>query len=203
MKIKKMLLPIEEVNPGMRTAEVVFNKMGNVMIWDGVALDSITIERLKNIGIQEISVHIEEPRDNEIKYDYSSPQFFAAEYEQDVNSTKQIFQCISSGRGLDIETTNDLVDSVVRKAESNRNIIDSITQVRSIDEYTYYHSLNVSMLCMIIGKWLRLDDYHVRNLAQAGLLHDIGKTRIPIEILNKPDKLTEAEFEETAFRIWI
>jgi putative nucleotidyltransferase with HDIG domain len=196
MKNKKMLLPIEKVNPGMKTAEVVFNKLGNVMLWDGVALDSITIERLKNIGIEEISVHVEDPREKEIKYDYDSPQLFAAEYEQDANSTRQVFQSISSGRRLDIQATDEIVDSVLRKSESNRNIIDSITQVRSIDEYTYYHSLNVSMLCMIIGKWLRLDEYHVRNLTQVGLLHDIGKTRIPLEILNKPDKLTDAEFEE-------
>lgn len=194
--MKKMILPIDKINPGMKTAEVVFNKLGNVMIWDGVALDSLTIERLKNIGIQEITVHIEEPHNKEVQYDYNSPQFFAIEYERDLNSTKQVFQCISSGRSLDVEATDEIVDSVVKKSESNRNIIDSITRVRSIDEYTYYHSLNVSMLCMIIGKWLRLDEYHIRNLAQAGLLHDIGKTQIPIEILNKPDKLTEEEFME-------
>ncbi|HHW21971.1 MAG TPA: HD-GYP domain-containing protein [Clostridiaceae bacterium] len=196
MKSKKMLLPIEKVNPGMITAEVVFNKMGNVMLWDGVALDSITIERLKNVGVQEITVHVDEPREKGIRYDYSSPVVFAAEYEQDANLTKQMFQDISSGKRLDAETTEEIVDSVLRKSESNRNIIDSITQVRSIDEYTFYHSLNVSMLCMLIGKWLRLDEYHVRNLALAGLLHDIGKTRIPFEILNKPGKLTDEEFEE-------
>jgi putative nucleotidyltransferase with HDIG domain len=196
MRSKKMLLPIEKVNPGMRTAEVVFNKMGNVMLWDGVALDSITIERLKNVGIQELTVQIDEPREKENQYDYSSPVIFTAEYEKDVNSTRQMFQDISSGKTLDMATTDEIVESVLRKSESNRNIIDSITRVRSIDQYTYYHSLNVSMLCMIIGKWLRLDEYHIRNLTQAGLLHDIGKTRIPIEILNKPGKLTNEEFEE-------
>ncbi len=194
--MKKMILPIDKVNPGMKTAEVVFNKLGNVMIWDGVALDSLTIQRLKNIGIQEITVHIDEPHSKEVSYDFDSPQFFAIEYEQDLNSTKQLFQYISSGRSLDVEAVNEIVKSIAKKSESNRNIIDSITMVRSIDEYTYYHSLNVSMLCMIIGKWLRLDDYHIRNLVQAGLLHDIGKTRIPVEILNKPDKLTDEEFME-------
>ena len=49
---------------------------------------------------------------------------------------------------------------------------------------------------MIIGKWLRLDEYHIRNLTQAGLLHDIGKSKISPELLNKPGKLTEDEFNE-------
>ncbi len=196
MKSKKMVLSIDKVRPGMKTAEVIFNKMGNIMLWDGVPLDSVTIERLKNIGIQEITVNVEEPREKEPERDYDSPELFSAAYERDAAYIKKMFQAISAGRTLDEEVADEIVDSVLEKSENHRNIIDSITKVRSIDEYTYYHSLNVSMLCMLIGRWLRLDDYHVRNLTQAGLLHDIGKSMIPAEILNKPGKLTEKEFEE-------
>ena len=197
MVSKKMLLPIELINPGMKTADVIFNKEGNVMLWDGVALDSLTIQRLKNVGIDELYVQIDEPQEmSGFNYDEDSPERFKAEYENDLNATKQMFQSISSGRRIDIEATNNIVNSIVKKSESNRNIIDTITEVRSFDEYTYYHSINVSMLCMIIGKWLRLDDYHIRNLTQAGLLHDIGKSKIPLQILNKPDKLTDDEFKE-------
>lgn len=197
MVTKKMLLPIELVNPGMKTAEVVFNKQGNVMLWDGVALDGNTIQRLKNVGVDEIYVQLDEPQEmSGFDYSQDSPEHFKIEYEHDLNSTKQLFQAISSGRNIDVEAANTIVGSIVHKSESNRNIIDTITQVRSIDEYTYYHSVNVSMLSMIIGKWLRLDEYHIRNLTQAALLHDVGKTRIPLQILNKPGKLTESEFNE-------
>ena len=197
MVSKKMLLPIELINPGMKTADVVFNKEGNVMLWDGVALDSLTIQRLKNVGIDELYVQIDEPQEmSGFNYDEDSPERFKAEYENDLNSTKQMFQSISSGRKIDVEATDDIVNSIVKKSESNRNIIDTITEVRNIDEYTYYHSINVSMLCMIIGKWLRLDEYHIKNLTQAGLLHDIGKSKIPLELLNKPGKLTDDEFNE-------
>jgi len=196
MKSKKVVLPINKVKPGMKTAEVIFNNMGNIMLWDGVPLDSVTIERLKNIGIQEITVLIDEPRETEPDRNYDSPEIFASSYERDAEYTRNMLLAISSGMALDVNTANEIVDSVLEKSESHRNIIDSITKVRSIDEYTYYHSLNVSMLCMMIGQWLRLDEYHVRNLTQAGLLHDIGKVRIPAGILNKPGKLTEEEFEE-------
>ncbi|NLE26496.1 MAG: HD domain-containing protein, partial [Clostridiaceae bacterium] len=194
---KKMLLPIELVNPGMKTADVVFNKEGNVMLWDGVALDSLIIQRLKNVGIDELYVQLDRPQEmSGFNYDEDSPERFRAEYENDLNSTKKIFQSISSGRRIDVEATDKIVDSIVKKSESNRNIVDTITEVRSFDEYTYYHSINVSMLCMIIGKWLRLDEYHIRNLTQAGLLHDVGKTKIPLELLNKPGKLSDSEFNE-------
>ncbi len=197
MVSKKMLLPIDLVNPGMKTADVVFNKEGNIMLWDGVALDGLTIQRLKNVGIYELYVQLDQPQEmSGFNYDEDSPERFRAEYENDLNSTKQMFQSISSGRRIDVQATDKIVSSIVKKSESNRNIIDTITQVRSIDEYTYYHSINVSMLCMIIGKWLRLDEYHIKNLTQAGLLHDVGKSKIPLEILNKPGKLSDSEFNE-------
>ncbi len=196
MAIRKKIIPIDEVKAGMKTAEVVFNNNGNIMIWEDVVLDELTIERLKNVGVLEVAILIEQPQEINRRAYVDSPERFKLEYTYDLGKTKKMFQTIFAGGTIDLEETNTIVTSVVQKVESNRNIIDSINQVRDIDEYTYYHSLNVSMLCMIIGKWLRLEDNHIKNLAQAGLLHDIGKAKIPLEILNKPGKLTESEFAE-------
>jgi putative nucleotidyltransferase with HDIG domain len=71
-----------------------------------------------------------------------------------------------------------------------------LNKVRSIDEYTYAHSLNVALLCSLLGSWLNLDESNIKRLTSCGLLHDIGKSKIPREILNKPEALTPAEFEE-------
>lgn len=196
MAIVKKFIPIDEVKAGMKTAEVVFNNNGNVLIWEDVVLDELTIERLKSIGVREMAIHIEQPQEISRRAYVDSPERFKLEYTLDLNKTKKMFQTIISGGNLEIEETDTIVESVFQKVDSNRNIIDSINQVRSIDEYTYYHSLNVSMLCMIIGKWLRLDSVHIENLVKAGLLHDIGKAKVPLEILNKPGKLTESEFAE-------
>jgi putative nucleotidyltransferase with HDIG domain len=68
--------------------------------------------------------------------------------------------------------------------------------MREADEYTYTHSVNVSLLSMLIGKWLKLDYYSIKSLVSAGLLHDIGKGKISPDILNKPGALTDDEFEE-------
>ncbi len=194
MKEDKAILSIDSVKPGMSTAEVVFNKLGSVILWENVTLDENMITKLKNMGVLTIAVRPEKPKITFVRPE--SSQEFMVEYERDINSTKQIFQDISSGRTLNAQTAQYIVDSVLDRVDTQRNIIESITQVRAIDEYTYYHSLNVSMLCMLMGKWLRLDDYSVRNLTQAGLLHDLGKTQIPLNILNKPGKLTDAEFDE-------
>jgi len=63
------------------------------------------------------------------------------------------------------------------------------------DEYTYKHSINVGMVSSMIGKWLGYNSNEVMDLALAGMLHDIGKSRIPLDIINKPARLTPEEFD--------
>lgn len=184
MRDNKEILSIDLVEPGMITAEIVFNNTGNVLVWEDMTLDSNMILHLKNMGIGTIAVYKEQ-----------KPPF-TIEYEQDVGKTKQIFQALITEENLDVKSAEEIVENVTAKSENRRNIIDSVTQVRKIDEYTYYHSLNVSMLGMLIGKWMRLDEYKIRQIALAGLLHDIGKAKIPPEILNKAGRLTEDEFAE-------
>lgn len=196
MKDNKILLSIDLVKPGMVTAEAVINKYGNVLIWENIILNDNMISHLQNIGVSYITVYNEEySYEPNGRYANDSMQF-NIKYERDVDNTKQIFQDISAGRSLNVDTANQIVNSVLEKEQNNKNIIDSVMQTRNTDEYTYYHSLNVSMLCMMMGKWLRLDDLNVKNLTQVGLLHDIGKTRVPFAVLNKPAKLTDVEFEE-------
>lgn len=74
-------------------------------------------------------------------------------------------------------------------------IIQAINNVTSEDEYLYNHSINVGFLNGLMGKWLHLSEEDISKLVKIGFLHDIGKIRIPENILNKPDVLTDDEFE--------
>ena len=76
-------------------------------------------------------------------------------------------------------------------------IFQCITVPRPVDEALQRHSLNVSLLNGIMGQWLGLEEKDIRSLILTGVLHDIGKTKIPEEILNAPRKLTPEEFEKT------
>lgn len=200
MRDNRLTLSIDSCKPGMLTAEAVFNQYGGVILWEDTPLDERSIEHLKNMGISMISVYerslndVEsQPRDWAITHD---AQNFNIKYKQDVHNIKKALNDISSGKRLNKEATDQIVGELVQKSEENRNIINSIMQVRSIDEYTYYHSLNVSMLCMLIARWLKLDEDMVKNCAEAGLLHDVGKAKISPEIMQKPGKLTDSEFAE-------
>jgi putative nucleotidyltransferase with HDIG domain len=68
--------------------------------------------------------------------------------------------------------------------------------VEQLDDHTYSHSINVSLICSAICQWLNLEQEAAKEIIVAGLLHDIGKSRINPDILNKPDKLTPPEWEE-------
>lgn len=194
----KLFLSINDVKPGMITAEAVFNRFGNVLLWDNTVLNIPIINHLKNMGIKTVAVYeqqIHEPIDP-ARLAAENARRFAVEYERDAGKTKKMFEDISSGKKLNKEEADTIAASVLGKSGNNRYIIDSIMKVRNVDEYTYYHSINVSLLCLMMGKWLKLGENDITNLTLAGLLHDIGKTKIPPEILNKPGKLTDNEFEE-------
>ena len=73
-------------------------------------------------------------------------------------------------------------------------IIDSINSVREVDEYLHTHSVNVALLNGLIGKWMNYDSEKQNAIIEVGVLHDIGKLKIPDEVLNKPARLSEEEF---------
>ncbi len=82
------------------------------------------------------------------------------------------------------------------KVNENREIVSCISEMRAAGDYLYTHSINVALLSMLLGKWLKYDYLRLKSLVTSAFLHDIGKSRIPSEILNKPGTLDENEFAE-------
>jgi len=87
------------------------------------------------------------------------------------------------------------VENFVESVFRNESAAVTLFKLRGFDEYTYTHSINVSLLAILLGKHLELDKPTLLKLGLAGMYHDVGKARIPEAILNKPGKLTEAEFQ--------
>ena len=76
----------------------------------------------------------------------------------------------------------------------NDAIAVDISSLKTSDEYTFKHSVDVATISMILAKQMKLPDNEIHDIGVSGLLHDIGKTMIPNEILNKPGRLTDDEF---------
>lgn len=102
----------------------------------------------------------------------------------------------------EVQSTGELplfeAESVVRSLSlamhGDRNIVMPLLQLKEFDQYTTTHSLNVSVLTMALAEWMGMGPSDVRAFGVAGLLHDLGKVRIPKEVLTKPGKLTDEEW---------
>jgi putative nucleotidyltransferase with HDIG domain len=94
----------------------------------------------------------------------------------------------------DADNARKLIDDLAQAVAQNRTALVALTALKEYDNYTFTHMVNVSILTMAQARALSLEGTQLRELGLAALLHDIGKVRTPIEILRKPDKLTEEEF---------
>lgn len=98
------------------------------------------------------------------------------------------------GRAVDVEGATELVDQIDAVIRRSPEAFLSVVRLKQADEYTFMHSVAVSGLMIAFARQLQLDDAEVAEAGLAGLLHDLGKARVPDAILNKPDKLTDVEF---------
>lgn len=109
--------------------------------------------------------------------------------------TQVLMDEVKRGKQVDMQQVENIVDKMTESVLNNSDALVSLARIKSKDEYTYLHSLSVSALCISFAEHLGLDDARIKSIGIGGLLHDIGKVRIPEEILNKPGPLTEKEFE--------
>lgn len=116
-------------------------------------------------------------------------------YSETLDYARDAMDRVRQGKKIDYRDSLPLVDQLIDSVFRNEAAVASLCKLKSLDEYSYTHSVNVSVLAVILGKYLGMEGDDLRLLGVSGLFHDIGKARIPLEILNKPGRLTEEEFE--------
>ena len=103
---------------------------------------------------------------------------------------------VENGRIPTGDRINAVVDNMVSVTMKDHTTLLGLAMIKDYDNYTFSHSVNVGILALTLGSYLGLNREDLRDINTAGLLHDIGKTRIDKAILNKPGKLSAAEFEQ-------
>ena len=104
---------------------------------------------------------------------------------------------IDTSKGVqkrDIESVGNTTQNLIDNLSSQKDILINISDIKMYDDYTYHHCLSVAIMSIAIGMELGFTNEMLNDLGLAGLLHDIGKVAIPIEIINKPGRLTNEEF---------
>jgi putative nucleotidyltransferase with HDIG domain len=113
----------------------------------------------------------------------------------EAETLRWVQHCVQSGGPVPLIEAEAVVRSLSVAMHGDRRIVLPLLQLKEFDQYTTTHSLNVSVLAMGLAEAIGCRPLDVRAIGVAGLLHDIGKVRIPLEVLTKPGKLTDEEFK--------
>ena len=110
------------------------------------------------------------------------------------NAVVSMFQEVRMGKAISAEAAGELVDEISSSVARNPGALISLARLKTADDYTYMHSVAVCALMVALARQLSLDETQTRDAGMSGLLHDLGKAMMPMEVLNKPGKLTDEEF---------
>lgn len=119
----------------------------------------------------------------------------AAIIERAHDAVQDMFHDIRMGKAIDLDAAEDIAQDISDSVARNGYALISLARLKQADRYTYLHSVAVCALMPALARQLALGEAQVRQASLAGLLHDVGKAEIPLEILNKPERLTDPEFE--------
>ncbi|MDR3588438.1 MAG: HD-GYP domain-containing protein [Negativicutes bacterium] len=187
---------IGEAIPGMVLARPILSETGKVILNENAVLSDVAIQRLRDWGFQLI--HIKEPKieptDNVLSL-VAERRLFAERHSETVRVLKDAFDRIRFFKELPLTRMTELADQSIENMVNTPGVINYLKDIRNTDDYTFQHSVNVGIIAGVLGKWLGVKGWALREIVLAGLLHDIGKTQIPLEILNKAGRFTPAERE--------
>ncbi len=198
---------ISELVPGMITAEDVYNYSNQLILPRGIILNDKTITKLEFYSVLQVKVEDDflPPASDESPYEISysekiqrSPEFirFRKEFETDVDSFKLVVNdVVKKGAPLDVDKLMNYTLNVLDVGATTPNLFDMLHNMRQYDDATYVHSMNVALICNVFARWLRMSEEEIKLATISGLLHDIGKTKIPDSIIKKPGKLTDNEYD--------
>ena len=189
----------------MVLSDDLYNESGKVLlIRAGERITEKTIGQLKNLGTEDACVMTCEETYEKIMNAKEVPPEIRQEMMEDKFGYTKLRKEVRNFLGMiehaaepEYEAAQEVTGEVTEKLGKMNfhDFFECINVPRKIDEDLQRHSLNVALLNGIMGQWLGLDEKDIRSLILTGVLHDIGKTKIPEEILNAPRKLTPEEFE--------
>lgn len=180
---------------GMIIGRDLYGRDNELMLAKGVALSPVEINRIKALKYQ--GVYIADAESENLAMDTGISDHLR---NKAVKTLKQVFKQVemdrdSLGKTDVLEGAMSVTRDIVQEISVNRNVSVNMIDLKMFDDYTYYHSVNVSVISVILGYAMGLSKNDLYKLGLGTLLHDIGKVFVPKEYLNKPAKLTPEEYE--------
>lgn len=214
---------IEQLKPGMYIHDLNCGWLDHPFISSTFkVMDQATVDKIVNIGIRELYIDTIKgadvwaaPTQQEVNADLERRLQEIAEKQAakpivtelreetararrlhgEANKVvRHVMDDIRLGQTIQVDRITPLIENTVDSIFRNQDALLPLARLKSHDDYTFEHSVSVCALLVAFGRAMQLPKEIIRELALGGLLHDVGKARIPEAILNKPGKLTEEEF---------
>lgn len=203
MQIRK--IPIHYARANMTIAENIYDSMGLLLVTEDTALTPRIIIKLKLHGVNQIGVYdyrkeIDTFVDEQMTYldrvrQTKTFKSFQVDFSKSVDEfRKDINEVVTNNKEIDIPKLTHELDRLLAQNVTGSSMFEMLQCMREYDDLTYVHSLNVGLICHVIGGWLNFSKEDNYLLSLCGLLHDVGKLCIPKKLITKPGKLTAEEF---------
>jgi HD-GYP domain-containing protein (c-di-GMP phosphodiesterase class II) len=151
-------------------------------------------ERLQSAAVTHIEVEPTVETQEQLDELERAKELAKRTYSQGVAVTKEVVNSVRMGRTASIKKVKRAVQAIVDQVLNNETSLMGLTTIRDYDEYTFTHSVNVCIFSVALGRRVGFTRLQLYDLGLAALMHDIGKARIPIDILNKTSGLDEKEW---------
>lgn len=190
------LVPIECVKPNTIIGKTLYDIDGRVLVRAGVALSEGIISKIKDINVLSIYI-IDEYSSEEIE-DIIKPEL----RQKAILTIKEAFSNInritvadkfSKKESVYFDNIENMAEDLIENILNNKDVLLSLVDIRSMDNYVYSHSVNVAVISLVLGIALKLPKRQLQYLCTGALLHDVGKSFVSKEILMKQEELTSEE----------
>lgn len=203
------LVPIECVREGSILARTLFDDDGRILLKEGVKLTRNIINRIASIKIYSVYIideystkeiedvikpEIRQKAVSKLKETFLSIEKFIPSEDNDAIQSKTQLNNFIKERQAFFDNIVEIANSLMEEIFSKKNLLVNLVDIKSMDNYTYQHCVNVAVLSLILGINLGLNKIELRDLCIGALIHDIGKILTPKSILLKESDLTDSEF---------
>jgi HD-GYP domain-containing protein (c-di-GMP phosphodiesterase class II) len=161
------------------------------------------VGRMAGAGIRHIMVEPPlEAEDDDLDEEAAKEQAKRT-YQRSVAVTKEVINSVRMGRTASVKKVKRAVQAIVDQVLADESSLVGMTTLRDYDDYTFVHSVNVCIFAVSLGRKIGLTKLQLYDLGMAALLHDIGKSRVPLEVLNKEGSLNEEEWRIMQAHPWL
>jgi HD-GYP domain-containing protein (c-di-GMP phosphodiesterase class II) len=218
--IKK--ISVDELKPGMFIHDLNCGWMDHPFLTNRFPVkDEQTVDKIRGEGIREIYIDTSRgldvahaPTADEVQQEIrveldriaeEAPAFKTASLEEELHRahslkqeanqiTRDLLRDIRLGKQVELERVEPMVEHMIDSIFRNQDALLPLLRLKEHDNYTFQHSVSVSALLVTFARGLDFSQQQIKEIAMGGLLHDVGKAKVPDAILNKPAKLSDAEF---------